>query len=310
VQRVYLTLCFALLAACGAPSASPDVGETERDAGVRDAAQPDALGILDDAAPSSPDAGEATDAAQASARDRLIASYLAFLRETPDDTQSNGLRGADLADVCALWDALDPSSQATFATLTARLEGSRLADGSSALDHVVRLYRLAGGEGATTTDPGSCGGGEHNRVLVSIDGALHASLVAAHDRAGAAPFDLADVQAGTSWRDTHDLAGPHAPFDLGVETNEGAPRGQAQLFRDPTSALAMQPLGRLDLETLVDPYALELDQDYDCVHSSNPLCTYVFYGPLCAPAASQRGVDVYGDTYGAVDLAWRPSGCR
>lgn len=304
MQRLPLLWLVALGAGCSTPvAARSDAAATPPDASAaRDASASDAPDEVDAARPE-------IDAATPSARDRLLASYLAFLDETPDVAQSNGLRGADLPDVCALWDALDPSSRATFATLTARLEGSHLADGSAALEHVVRLYRLTGGEGATATDAGSCGGGEHNRILVSIDPALHAALVAAHDRAGAAPFDLADVQDGTSWRDTHDLAGPHAPFDLGVETNEGAPRGQAQLFRDPSAASASAPLGRLDLETLVDPYALELDQDYDCVHSSNPLCTYVLYGPLCTPLASALGVDVYAASYGAVDLAWRPAGC-
>ncbi len=297
-------LCsLVVLASCGAPAAAGDGGAPERDAAVRDAVAQD----VD--AGAELDAASLLDAARPSARDRLLASYLAFLDETPDEAQSNGLRGADLADVCALWDGLDPSSRATFLTLSARLEGSRLIDGTSALDHVVRLYRLTGGEGATATDAGSCGGGEYNRVLVSVDAPLHAAFVAAHDHAGAAPFDLADVREATGWRDSHDVAGPHAPFDLSDETSEGAPRGQVQLFRDPTSAAAMQPLGRLDLETLVDPYALELDHDFDCVHSSNPLCTYVFYGPLCAPAASELGTDVYGASYGAVDLAWRPSGC-
>lgn len=273
---------------------------------------PDAAPLAEDAAAPTEDAALMGDdaASPTSARDRLLASYLAFLRTTPDTAQSNGLRGADLPDVCALWDALDPSSRATYLTLTARLEGSHLgADGSSALDHLVRLYRVTGGQGASATDHGSCGGGEYNRMIVSIDTALHDALVATSDHAGASPFDLADVVSGHGWRDSHDLAGPHAPFDLSDETNDGAPRGQTQFFRDPTSSAATSPLGRLDLETLVDPFAMEFDQDYDCIHSSNPSCSYVTYGPACLPMASKTGVEIYGDTYGAIDLAWRPTGC-
>jgi hypothetical protein len=65
----------------------------------------------------------------------------------------------------------------------------------------------------------------------------------------------------------------------------------------------------MDLTTLVDPSALEMDQDYDCVHNSNPSCRYVTYGPLCAPETSKLGVDLYEGTYGTVESAWRPGGC-
>jgi hypothetical protein len=60
---------------------------------------------------------------------------------------------------------------------------------------------------------------------------------------------------------------------------------------------------------LVEPYALEIDQDYDCVHNSNPSCSYTFYGPLCAAKPTLLGVDLYGASYGAVDLTWKPAGC-
>jgi len=150
---------------------------------------------------------------------------------------------------------------------------------------------------------------------VSIDASLHAALLAAHDHKGAAgaggAFDLADVAADDTrfWRDSHDAAGPHAPFDLSDETQDGAPRGQVQLFGDPSSSAAHAPLGRMDLTTLVDPFALEMDQDYDCVHASNPACSYVTYGPLCAPEPSRLGVELYESRYGAVEAAWQPSGC-
>ena len=247
-------------------------------------------------------------------RSRLLATYLARLRERPDVVQSNGLRGRDLVDVCALWSGLQPSARAVFLTVTARLAGSVVAgDGGSALDHVTALHRVVGGEGATPADPGSCGGGEWNRVIVSTDASLHAALVAASDRRGArradGALDLADVRPGTSWRESRDLAGPHGPFTLSAETDEGAPRAQAHFFRDVTRAPATQPLGRRDVEALVDPMALEVDQDYDCVHASNPLCRYTFYGPGCLPAETLRGIEVYAMRYGAVDLAWRPPGC-
>jgi hypothetical protein len=122
--------------------------------------------------------------------------------------------------------------------------------------------------------------------------------------------DLADVvMAGDAWRDSHDAAGPHAPFDVSDETENGAPRGQVQFFADTASARAQQPLGRVDLMTLIDPLAFEIDQDYDCVHNSNPLCSYVAYGPLCAPQPSKIGVDLYTASYGALDASWQPDGC-
>ena len=249
-------------------------------------------------------------------RDRLLATYLAYLQAHPG-AQSNGLDGATLGSVCDLWSRLDavgsrrvPHAHGTHAGLGARLRRQRRCS-----SHVVRLYRLVGGQSATATSAGSCGGGEYNRMIMSMDAGLHTALVAANDHQGAAgssgAFDLADVAADPSryWRDSHDVGGPHAPFDLSDETNDGAPRGQVQYFRDPSSAAANAPLGRMDLTTLVDPSALEMDQDYDCVHNSNPSCSYITYGPLCAPEAAKLGVDLYQATYGAIEPAWRPAGC-
>jgi hypothetical protein len=271
--------------------------------GAADAASADAPATADALAP---DAGWPV--TLDGARDRLLRTYLARLRSIPDVVQSNGLAGKDLPDVCALWTALDPSAKDVFLTITHRLDGATLADGSHALDHLVRLYRVNGGQGATTSDPGSCGGGEFNRLILSMDPALHAAQLAANTHQGGAG-DLGDISPGGFWRDSHDLGGPHAPFDLSDETNDGAPRGQTQYFRDPASAAANAPLGRADLETLVDPYALEVDQDYDCAHNSNPGCDYVFYGPACAPETSRSGLDIYTASYGDVEPAWKPTGC-
>jgi len=242
-------------------------------------------------------------------RDRLLATYLAYLETMPTVQQSNGLRGADLHGVCDLWTALAPSPHEVFLTITHRLYGSVLADGSHALDHVTKLYRLVGGQDASAASNGSCGGGEYNRMIMQQDAALHDAQVAANTHQGAQPFDLADVIAAGYWRDSHDAGGAHAPFDLSDETNDGAPRGQTQYFRDPASTVATTALGRQDLATLVDPYALEMDQDYDCVHNSNPACDYTFYGPLCAAETTQAGTLIYAQKYGDVEPAWKPTGC-
>jgi hypothetical protein len=242
-------------------------------------------------------------------RDRLLATYLAWLQTQPDTQQSNGLLGRELSSTCDLWAKLDPSSRGVFLTITHRMYGSVLADGTHMLDHVGKLYRVIGGEGATATSAGSCGGGEYNRMIMQIDPALHAAQLAANQRKGAAPYDVADVVSTSFWRDSHDLGGPHAPFDLSDETNSGAPRGQTQYFKDPASTAANSPLGRMDLMTLVDPYAMEMDQDYDCVHNSNPTCDYVFYGPGCLPETQQEGVQIYTQNYGDIEPGWVPTGC-
>jgi hypothetical protein len=292
--------------------ASPGDG-IDGDAGIAPTDTPDA-------SPDAPPDDDATDAGPAwqdtlgSNRDRLLATYLDFLEIHAATPQSNGLSAALVSTVCDLWDALDPSSRAVFLTVTARLQGSRLAvDGRSMLWHVVSLQRIAGGQGATATQVGTCGGGEYNRLMLSQDATLHAALEAAVAHRGAmlpGGYDVADAPGGTAWRDTHDLAGPHDPFDRSAETDAGAPRAQAHWFADPASDRASRPLGRLDLEDLVDPYALEVDQDYDCVHASNPLCTYTLYGPLCAPRPAATGVAIHERTYGDIAADYRPAGCE
>lgn len=241
-------------------------------------------------------------------RNHLLATYYAYLESVPDQVMSNGLVGHDVHSVCDVWTALPPSARDVFLTLSHRLDGARLADGSDALVHVTKIYRIAPGSGATATDAGSCGGGEANRMIMAMDPTFHAAQLAANNRQGAQPYDLADIT--TYWRNSHDLGGPHAPFDLSDETNDGAPRGQTQYFKDPTSAVANAPLGRQDLTTLVDPYALEMDQDYDCTHNSNPACSYTLYGPLCGPEASQPGTAIYTGNYGDFISSWQPAGCH
>jgi hypothetical protein len=247
-------------------------------------------------------------------RNRLLCTYLAYLQANPSETQSNGLSGSNVSSVSDLWQKLDPSSQAVFLTLTARMQGSILGDdGSSMLSHITKVYRITGGQGATAQSPGSCGGGEYNRMIMSMDAHLHASQLAANQHKGAiqgnSKYDIADIPPTSFWRDSHDLGGPHPPFDLSDETNQGAPRGQTQYFSDPSSKAATSPLGRMDLTTLVDPYAIEMDQDYDCVHNSNPICSYVTYGPLCLPMASALGTDIYQTSYGSFGAGWKPTGC-
>jgi len=240
-------------------------------------------------------------------RDRLLATYLAWVQTQP--VQSNGLDGSQLHSVCELWSHLDPSAQNVFRTITHRMWGSVLLDQTRALEHLTKLYRVIGGQGATSTSAGSCGGGEYNRMFFHMDQELHDAQVAANQHQGAAPHDISDVVSSSAWRNSQDVGGPHSPFDTSDETISGAPRGQTQYFTDPTSATAQQPLDRMDLTTLVDPYALEIDQDYDCTHNSNPDCDYIFYGPSCTPASSQAGTQIYTGNYGNFEPAYKPAGC-
>jgi hypothetical protein len=310
-------LAAILLAACSADTRIPADAAAAADAaadaaGAVDAAATDAAaadGFADFAVVAAVDLGGAHTPLQDN-RDRLLQTYLAYLKST-GTTQSNGLNGANLVGVCALWMQLDPSSRDVFLTLTARMQGSRLGDdGSFMLDHVVKVYRINGGQGASAGNPGSCGGGEYNRMIMSMDAHLQASLVAANTHKGARQpngnYDVADIPATSFWRDSHDLGGPHAPFDLSDETNAGAPRGQVQYFHDPASALANSALGRMDLTTLVDPLALEMDQDYDCVHNSNPDCNYITYGPACLPQTQLEGVAIYVMSYGSIEAGFDP----
>jgi len=243
-------------------------------------------------------------------RDRLLQTYLAHLQANPG-AMSNGLNGASLTSVCQLWTGLTPSAQSVFLTITARLERSILdVDASTMLSRTTKLYRIAGGNNSTTTDPGMCGG-SGNRLVLAIDATLHGTMKTVNSTQGVVGGDhvIADASATSFWRDSHDSAGPHAPFTQSDETEGGAPRGQVHYFIEPTSAPATSPLGIIDLMTTVEPFALEIDQDYDCFHASNPLCNYTLYGPACAPRADKRGVEIFVDSYGAVDLTWRPAGC-
>lgn len=287
-------------------SSSPD-GATESDAS--DAATVEAGGD-DGGSPSDACVGDTLHAN----RSRLLESYFQYLKTSVTAPQTNGLSGDNVTSALDLWQKLDPSSQAVFLTLTARMQGSLLgSDSTSMLSHITAVYRVSGGQGATATTPGSCGGGEHNRMIMSMDATLRGALLAANEHKGAkqsnAKYDLGDVVPSSAWRDSHDLGGPHAPFDRSDETTGGAPRAQTHYFADPTSSQASSPLGRQDLATLVDPNALEMDQDYDCVHSSNPLCTYVTYGPYCLPQPSKLGTQVYVDSYGSFDEQWQPVSC-
>jgi len=309
-RRLAWALC---LAACGSPAGNPsnDAGPTDTGVGLdsgADASSADALSEADAIANAC--AGDTLVAN----RNRLLQTYYEFLKGNATTPQSNGLSSSNVTSSLDVWKKLDPSSQAVFLTLSARMQGSALGkDGTSMLSHITKIYRITGGQGATSTDPGSCGGGEYNRMIMSMDAELQAAQLAANKDQGALQsnnkYDIGDAVPSSFWRDSHDLGGPHAPFDISDETDTGAPRGQTQYFSDPKSTLANSALGRQDLMTLVDPYAIEMDQDYDCVHNSNPLCTYTTYGALCFPEPAELGTQIYSATYGSYGPSYSPAAC-
>lgn len=187
---------------------------------------------------------------------------------------------------CAAWAALDEDQHAVFLLVTDLL-GKRtlLADGTSALAHVTRVHALRGRqhEGCLRC----CGDREHNRAYLSLDDALIAAF--------------RDDQLPV-WRDTRDVAGPHAPFSASSETELGQPRGQAHFFADDADVVAIERPG---VEGVVDAHALELDLDFNLLHESAPTCEYF----------GESGLSRYQELWGAhgmggdAELAFVPAGC-
>lgn len=279
------SLLVLLAVACSGPAIAPDASAP--DASARDAGRAsDAGGARDAGAPDAraPDAG-AEDAAGpdagagpslASLRDALFATYT----DTP----------------CETWASLDASRRAVFLTITHRLSTSRMPDGRSMLDHITRLYLVLGGG----SDGTNCGGAENNRLFLAMDAYLWERMVETWD--GAA---VIDDGGGSHWLHTRDLAGPHDPFDASNETDTGLrctllfersgsrpPTAQAHFFLD-GSAVAVERGSGISLPA--DPYMLEIDLDFDCVHRSNPTCSDF----------EQR----YRDNHGDFECEWVPSAC-
>ncbi len=292
-RALTVTAALLMLAACAAETAKATAS----------AAEAPAASATPGAAPTTTTDGITSTADTLAAnRARLLNAYYATAR-AKDPT---------IASACAVAKSLTPSAVAVFETLTARLQGStRASDGRSMLSHITAIHRLAGGDGATATDHGSCGGDDANRMIMTMDAMLHATLIAANqdDKTSAGQTVIKDIPSSGYRRNTHDFAGAHAPFDISDETNDGAPRGQVQFFSAPTSAKAKSPLGRTGVEDVIDPYALEMDQDYDCPHNSNPLCSYVSYQALCFPGDATEGLKLFTNKYGDDAPGFLPAGC-
>jgi hypothetical protein len=128
-----------------------------------------------------------------------------------------------------------------------------------ALDHVFKLWAVNG------TDPSCCsgtdccnGGGEWHRTFFSADDELIAYL--------------RDIHSGLpEWADSNDFAGPHEPFTQSDETQQGTPRGQTHFWSADSEASVLMRNG---VEGVLDPHVVEIDNDYNILHDSNPEGTY------------------------------------
>jgi hypothetical protein len=270
-----------LAVSCGGDTEPRDAGPADA-APVPDASMADGEGPDADATPTdsgSDDAGVVDSGAAlslAALRDRLLST----LTDAP----------------CATWATFDVSERAVFLMITHRLHLARTPDGRSVLEHVDGLHLVRGGGDDGTT----CGGGENNRLFLSMDDYLWARAVETWDGAS-----TIDDGSGSTFIHTRDIAGPHDPFDASIETDTGLvctllieqsssrpPTAQAHFFLEGSAV----PVERgSDISLPADPTMLEIDLDFDCIHRSNPTC---------------RDFETrYRDNYGDFECEWVPSSC-
>lgn len=269
-----VALFVLVIAGCSDDGSSPDGGRADagNDGGAgSDAAAPDA---------GATDAGAADaargDATLAEHRDRLMAT----------------LEGSP----CASWASFDESRRAVFLTLTHRLFIARTPDGLPALAHVTRVYLVLGGGSSGET----CGGAENNRLFVATDAYLHDLMVRTWNRTD----ELIEDGGGSRFVHTRDLAGPHDPFDASIESDVGLsctlliedgdsrpPTLQAHFFVETPAAVERGD----GISLPADPFMLEIDHDYDCLHRSNPTCSDFD--------------EKYRENYGDFECEWIPAAC-
>ena len=139
----------------------------------------------------------------------------------------------DESNACTAWTSLDATAKQVFIWNTHRLQVSRSGLGNaSMLAHVTKLYSVTG-----KMNEYDCGGAGYNRTYMSMTSELNTKLVQAAS---------GDRSALPEWRETHEFRClfnigiiadlfrigecPHRPFWFQIETHEGTPRGQIQLF--------------------------------------------------------------------------------
>src|SRR6185295_6470976 len=157
------------------------------------------------------------------------------------------------------------SAKGSFLTLTHRLQVSLFSDWTTPLDHVNGCYAFLG----DGLDGNHCGG-DDNRIFVSMDNILHNAMIGAN--ANSNSFITFDQNGNNNWKKSSDLGGPHSPFDASNETSYGHPRGQMHFWK--SNAGFGTPVYNIGVDGVVDENIMELDQDYDIIHSSSTECTY------------------------------------
>jgi hypothetical protein len=203
-------------------------------------------------------------------------------------------RGA--ADRCALWPAMTIVEKGIFLTHTdmlghrscmenasvpaAQMNGGKCdpsgctcstsspcacPPGSEmALDHVFKYWAVNGSDTSCCSGTDCCnGGGEWHRTFFSADDKLIGYF--------------RDIHSGLpEWADSNDFGGPHAPFTQSDETQQGSPRGQTHFWAKDSEATVLMRNGVVGV---MDPHVVEIDNDYNILHDSNPEGTYSFtYG--------------------------------
>jgi hypothetical protein len=140
------------------------------------------------------------------------------------------------------------------------------------IDHVDGVYAVL--DGGDPYGRGSCGGENNNRIFFSLDERGIAAVRNIY------PIFLPGI------KQSGDRGGPHWPFNGSRETIHGQPRGQLHYFLWDWDAISLD--GRREMSGVFDPWAMEVDIDYNWIHDSNPLCTY----------SGDLGLDDYRDKWG------------
>ena len=243
-------------------------------------------------------------------------------------------RNAPYMDSCTAWrQSLDQSQRMVFLTITHRLTTSRLGastvspssvylplheayvpDYRTPLDHISVVWAIAGGHGPVRgSGTGSCGGIDNNRLFMSMDHQLWLAFGLSNATTGSVGHNgpLLDPWNNRSWRDSSDPKGSHAPFTASDETSYGSPRGQVHFWAPRVNpertayVIPVQPayaqVWRRGVESLVDPYMVEMDQDYNVLHDSNPLC-YNFLSAYVSNHGSSGPEPI--------NINWEPTSCR
>lgn len=128
-----------------------------------------------------------------------------------------------------------------------------------ALDHVFKVWAVNGTDTSCCSGTNCCnGGGEWHRTFFSADDKLIAAF--------------RDIHSGLpEWAESKDFAGPHDPFSQSDETQQGTPRGQTHFWSKDSDASI---LSRNGVEGVSDPHIVEIDNDYNILHDSNPEGNY------------------------------------